>query len=416
MNTKNIIAGSIGTLVEWTDLTLYAFLAVHFAALFFPMFSDSVSLLAAFGGFAVSYLARPVGSLIFGALGDQRGRKKSLYYSLLLMGLSTAGIGLLPAYSKIGIYAPILLITFRFMQGISMGGEFLGAAVFLIEHRPQQPYLSSSWVSTASAAGMLVGEVAGLILLLPHLPEWAWRVPFLMGSVICLIGLYIRYRLSETVTFQQLLKTHALAKAPLKQIFSDYRKPLLQTATIGIYVAIYIYIYNVWWATYLLKSHAFTAFEARLLATCGQAFVVILTPVMAILAEKYPSRNFMSGGLLASLFIGPLLYVGSVYQFFSGMLLVNFLYAICLAAVTATMFKHFTDLFPPAIRYTGQTLSWSLGVAIFGGSAPALAQLLYMHHLSYLIIVYVMISILVAYYLNTPYPAAQNINLQGENL
>lgn len=395
MSKKSIIAGSIGTLVEWAEFTFYGYLVAQFSHLFFPMLVPELAILAAFGGFAVSYLARPLGSLIFGHIGDKHGRRKALSYSILLMGLVTLGIGVLPTYSAIGLYAPLLLLILRFLQGLSVGGE-LGAAVFIIEHDAQKPYLSSSWVSTASGAGMLVGGIAAVIISLPNMPTWAWRIPFCLGAGACSIGFYIRQHLSETTAYKNLVSTHGVVPFPSKTVFSQYKKPLLKTAAIGIFVALYIYIYNIWWITYVTKANYFTPLTARILANLGQACVVILTPLLALTAERYQGKRVMVNGLLGSLLIGPCLFLASIHQSFYGVLVVNVFYAVFLAAVTATMFKYFADIFPAAVRYSGQTLGWNIGVAVFGGSAPLVAQILNDYHLTAAIILYVTLSSLLA--------------------
>lgn len=393
---KHVIAGSLGTLAEWAEFTFYGYLIYHFSRLFFPMLTPELSLLAAFGGFAVSYLARPLGSFLFGHVGDKKGRQKALSYSILLMSVATFGIGILPTYQTIGLYAPALLLILRFLQGLSVGGEFTGAAVFIIEHDTQKPYLSSSWVSTSSAAGMLIGGLAAVIISLPHMPSWAWRVPFYLGACVCGVGFYIRHRLSETTIYNHLVATRSVVSIPFLTVIKHYKKPLLKTSAVGIFVALYIYIYNIWWITDVTKENYFTYLEAQSLATFGQGCVVILTPLLAWIAEKRSGKFVLQAGLAGSIVVGPLLFTVSAHQLFYWAMATYFLYAVFLAAVTATMFKYFSDIFPPAIRYTGQALGWNIGVAVFGGSAPLVAQILSFHHLTFIAIIYVIFSSLIA--------------------
>lgn len=400
MVQKNTLASSIGTLVEWAEFTFYAYLVYQFSQLFFPMLTPELSILATFGGFAVSYLARPLGGMIFGYIGDRKGRKGALSYSILLMGVATLGIGLLPTYAVLGMYAPILLLILRFLQGLSVGGEFTGAAVFIIEHDSKHPYLSSSWVSTSSAAGMLMGGAAAVIISLPGMPEWAWRVPFCIGAVTCLVGYYIRHNLSETVAYRNLQMHHSVASAPLKLLYQNFKKPLLQTATIGIFVALYIYICNIWWITYVIKANYFSQLQAHILATSGQAFVVLLVPVLALIAERWQGEKMLRGGLWGSILVGPCLFLASSHQLFYLVLVIYFFYALFLAAVNAVMFKYFADIFPTQIRYSGPAMGWSIGVAIFGGSAPMVAQILSFHHLTFVAVMYVILSSMIALWVN----------------
>lgn len=401
MYRNNTIASSIGTLVEWAEFTFYGYLVYQFSHLFFPMLSAELSLLAAFGGFAVSYLARPLGSLFFGHMGDKKGRQKALSYSILVMGIATFGIGILPTYQTLGIYAPVLLLMLRFLQGFSVGGEFTGAAVFIIEHNQKKPYLSSSWVSTSSAAGMLIGGTAALIISLPHMPDWAWRVPFCIGASACLVGFYIRNNLSETAAYQNLVINHSTASLPIKVVLSQFKKPLLQTASVGIFVALYIYICNIWWITYVIKANYFNSLQARFLATFGQGCVVILTPLLALIAERWRGKFILQAGLIGSIFIGPPLFWASNNQLFYLVMIINVFYALFLAAVTATMFKYFADIFPTSVRYTGPAMGWNIGVAVFGGSAPLVAQMLSFNHLTFVAIIYVMLSSIVALVANS---------------
>jgi len=396
MYKNNVIASSMGTLVEWAEFSFYGYLIIPFSHLFFSMLTPDLAILATFGGFAVSYLARPLGSFLFGHIGDKKGRQKALSSSLFIMSLATLGIGILPTAQTIGIYAPALLLLLRFLQGLSMGGEYTGAAVFIIEHDSQRPYLSSCWVATAAAAGMLVGGAAAVIISLPAMPEWAWRIPFYLGAGAGLIGFYIRRNLSETTPFKNLVTTHSLAPLPIKTVMSQYKRPLLQTAALGIFIALYIYIFNVWWITYVIKAQYFSALEARFLASFAQACVMILTPVMALTAERWNGKALMKSGLSGSLLIGPGLFLASVHQQFYLVMLINIFYALFLAAVTATMFKYFADIFPSPVRCTGQAIGYNIGVAIFGGSAPLLAQILSFHHLTFIAVIYVMISTLIA--------------------
>ncbi len=393
---------SIGTLIEWAEFTFYGYLIYQFSLLFFSILPPELSLLAALGGFAISYLARPLGGLIFGHIGDKKGRQKALSYSILLMGISTLGIGILPTDQTLGIYAPILLLILRFLQGFSVGGEFTGAAVFIVEHNPEKSYLSSSWVSTSSAAGMLIGGTAALIISLPHMPPWAWRIPFYMGASACLIGFYIRNNLSETAVYQNLLNNRS-TKLPIKMVLSHYKKPLLQTAMMGIFVAVYIYIYNIWWITHVTQQDYFSTLEARFLANFAQGCVVLLTPLMAIAAQKWRGKFILQAGLFGSIFVGPSLFLASHHHLFYGVMIINIFYALFLAAVTGTMFKYLSDIFPASVRCTGQAVGWSIGVAIFGGSAPLVAQALSFHHLTFVAVIYVMLISILALIVNSDF-------------
>jgi MHS family proline/betaine transporter-like MFS transporter len=394
---KSTITCSIGTLIEWAEFTFYAYMSYKFAPLFFPMFQANTAILASFGTFAISYFARPLGSILFGHIGDKHGRKKAFSLSIFLMAITTLSMGILPTYNLIGIAAPLLLILLRFLQGIAVAGEFTGAAVYMVESSNyNKPYLSSSWVSTASAAGMLLGAFAALIIALPSMPTWTWRIPFFIGSFACLLGFYIRKNLSETAEYSDLNRTHNLEKLPLITVLTNYKIQILQTAALAAFVGIYIYICNIWWASYVVEQHYFSNLEAKTLTIIGQGSVVILIPFMAILAERYSGRLIMSLGFVGAIIIAPLLFFASSTQIFYMVLAMHIVYAICNSAVTAPMFKFLADIFPASIRYTGQALGWNVSVALFGGTAPLFAQYLFSQGLNFLPGIYVSLSALTA--------------------
>lgn len=394
---KNILAGSIGTLLEWAEFTFYAYLAYKFAALFFPMLQPGLAVLASFGTFAISYIARPIGGIIFGHIGDKYGRKKAFLISIWLMAIVTLLMGLLPTYNTIGITAPIILIILRFFQGISVSGEFTGAAIYILENDNKKPYLSSSWVSTSSAAGMLCGAIAALVIALPGMPSWAWRVPFCVGFIACLLAIYIRQHLTETTEYQQTKQANMVTQTPFLVALKHYKKPLLQTMSLAAFVGIYIYTCNIWWVTYVIQHGYFSVLQAKTLVTIGQGSVVIFTPLLAIAAERYGGKLIMNIGFTGAACIAPLLFWFSSQQYLYSTTMAHIAYAFCNAAVTANMFKFLTDAFPASIRCTGQAVGWNFSVAIFAGTAPLLAQYAVTHGLNFMPMLYVSVSALIAW-------------------
>lgn len=399
-NNKIILAGSIGTLVEWAEFCFYGYLVHLFSHLFFPMLSEQAGIIAAFGAFAISYIARPIGSIIFGYMGDKLGRKKAFSSSILLMGFATLCMGLLPTYNSIGYAAPLLLMALRFLQGMAVAGEYTGAAVVIIENNTPKPYLASSWISTSSAAGMLVGSLFGVVTSLPMMPDWAWRVPFCCGFVGCLIGFYLRAKLAETPQYQQLQQTHKIAATPIKTLLKHYRAPLLKIATIAAFIGMYIYICNIWWVTYVIEKGYFTPLQARVLAAIAQGSVVVFTPLMGMLAEAWNGKKLLCLGIIGNTLVVPLLFFATSQQASTPVMVgIELLYALSNAALTAPMFKYFADIFPAPIRYSGQTIGWNVAVAIFGGTAPLIAQFLATDYLVVLVS-YVMLGGIIALLVN----------------
>ncbi|HEX6864967.1 MAG TPA: MFS transporter, partial [Thermoanaerobaculia bacterium] len=222
-----IFASSLGTVFEWYDFYLYATLAPFFAALFFPKGNDTAALLAAFATYAAGFLVRPFGALVFGRLGDLVGRKHTFLLTIVVMGASTFGVGLLPTYEAIGMAAPTILVTLRLLQGLALGGEYGGAATYVAEHASDRERGSAtSWIQTTATLGfflslLVIGTCRGLMD-----PEaftnWGWRLPFLVSLVLLIFSIYIRLKLEESPVFKQMKSQGKASKSPLKDSFLRY--------------------------------------------------------------------------------------------------------------------------------------------------------------------------------------------------
>lgn len=375
--SKNIVGSGVGTLLEWLEFSLYGYFAPTIAHLFFPKLDQASALLATFGIFAISYLARPLGAILFGYIGDRYGRKKGLVSSIILMCIATFLIGITPTYSTLGIVAPLLLMFFRFVQGIAVSGEFIGAAIFTFEHaKKNYAYVTSSWTSTFSAMGMLCAAFFAFIASTSSMPTWGWRVPFIVSALACLYGYYLRKGLTETPVFNLIKRNNQIDKAPIITAIKHNSRGILKTITIGAFVGTYIYICNVWLSTFLIEKNYFDSYHARLLVLIGQICVVFFTPIVALYADKL-SRNFFLGtGLLGSIIVSNLLFTDFINSSFLLASLAQILYALINSFVTATMFKYLSVLFLPTNRYSGQSFGWALAVAFIGGTAPLVAQFL----------------------------------------
>jgi MFS family permease len=224
---KLIIASSFGALLEWYDFYIYAALAATFGALFFPSGNDTAAFLASLATFGAGFLVRPIGALFFGRLGDRIGRKYTFMATIVLMGVATLGVGLLPSYQKIGLMAPVLLVLLRLLQGFALGGETGGAATYLAEHSPEgQRGLYTSSLQTTATLGLLssIGVVSATRALMDHasFQSWGWRVPFLVSLVLLLISVYLRTKLAESPTFQNMKQAGRLSKSPISESFGKW--------------------------------------------------------------------------------------------------------------------------------------------------------------------------------------------------
>jgi MFS family permease len=223
-----IVASSTGTIFEWYDFYLYATLAPFFAALFFPPGNDTAALLSAFATYAAGFLVRPFGAIVFGRVGDLVGRKYTFLFTILVMGLSTFAVGLLPTYATVGVWAPVLLVTLRLLQGLALGGEYGGAATYVAEHsRPGRRGFSTSWIQTTATLGfflsLLVIGLSRLWIAPAAYSDWGWRLPFLVSILLLIYSVWVRLRLNESPIFQKMKEEGKGSKSPLTDSF--FRAP-----------------------------------------------------------------------------------------------------------------------------------------------------------------------------------------------
>lgn len=365
---------SLGTLLEWAEYTFYGYMALTLSTLFFPASDTTAALMKTFGIFAVGYVMRPLGALIFGAIGDTHGRRPALMFSLLLMGFATFTIGCLPTYASIGIGAPLLLLFMRLLQGLAISGEYNGAGIFLVEKSTRNICLAGSWVSASAAGGMVMGGVAALLTSHPTAPLWAWRVPFLLGGLSCFIGIWCRKGLSESPYFSQ--TTEKIKRPSLLTMFKQYKKSFILAGAIAAFTGVFVYIGNIYVVVFLKNTVHLPINHATFFAIFGEAIVAIMIPIMAYVADKGdPYKQFRIGLCLVALF-SPVTFMLCYTGHYGFIALAMAIYGILNGTVCGPMVKILCDLFPPQIRYTGLSFAWSISAAIFAGTAPLIAEIL----------------------------------------
>jgi len=376
---RAIVGASIGNTVEWFDFATYSFLAVTLAAVFFPSGNPTAALLSTFAIFAAAFFVRPLGGLFFGPLGDKIGRQRVLATVIILMSLSTFVIGLLPPYATIGVWAPLLLVVARCLQGFSAGGEFGGASTFLAEYSPddRRGFLVS-WLEFSTLIGFLMGSILVLLLttVLPEdaLVSWGWRIPFLLAGPLGIVGLYIRLRLEDTPEFRALKESGEVARSPLRESITENWKQILQVGGLVIIQNVGFYVVLSYMTTYFQDPLGFSPTAASLSTTITLLVGMALIPPLGALSDRVGRKPL----LLASC-IG---YVVLTYPLFlllnTGNLFAAILAQVALGALLAvfisTSIAALTELFPTRVRYGGFSIGYNLSVAIFGGSSPYLAQ------------------------------------------
>lgn len=368
---KLVVVACIGTILEWAEFTFYAYIAAMISTLFFPNMNHQMGIVAAFVIFAIGYLMRPLGAILFGHLGDRLGRRTALQASIMLMGVSAVCIGLLPTYQTIGSLAPVLLLFFRCLQGLAVSGEYNGSSIFLMEHeKGSHLYLAASWTGWAASIGMMLGSVAALIVSLPGVADWAWRTPFLSGAFICLCGYFIRRKFAETPEFLDLLPSQAIKRFPLSDVLRKHYKSFFATSMLAAVLGIYIYVANVFYTTHLISVAEFQPYQAKLIVSVGALLTVLLFPWVAKLADHRGGREVMYIGLCLVILVGPALYGVSMMHSVALAVLVQIPSALAGTMLFAPAYRMVNELFPVSIRYTGVSFSWNLSMAVFGGTAP----------------------------------------------
>lgn len=378
---RTVAASMIGTAVEFYDFSIYGVAAsLVFAHLFFPDVSDFVGTLLSLSTFAIAFAARPVGAAVFGHFGDKVGRKGTLFVTLMLMGVSTVGIGLLPTYAQVGIWAPILLVFLRLVQGFSLGGEQSGAMLMSVESAQEKRRgLFGAFVNSGAGWGLLLANLVFLVMSLlsaEAFQSWGWRVPFLLSAVLVGVGLYIRLRLEESPEFEQLKKVGEVRRMPLLEVFqSNWRQVVLlavglMASGVSYYVAI---VYSLSYGTTALGQTRGTMLSLVLLMT---VLMITLVPLVGWLSDRWGSasrRRIFVGSALA--------LTGTSFVWFSllqtrqyGLMLLGFVVlflAYCAnIAVTPTFFAL---AFPAHVRYSGMAIGFTLGTVLGASIAPLVA-------------------------------------------
>ncbi len=376
-------ASAVGTAVEWYDFFIYGTAAaVVFGPQFFPQASELAGTLAAFATFAVGFVARPLGGAVMGHYGDRLGRKFMLVWSLMLMGLATLGIGLLPTYATIGIWAPVLLTTLRFVQGFALGGEWGGAALMSVEHAPEgRRGLFGSFMALGLPAGIVLSNLVFLLASVAVPPErfaaWAWRVPFLASAALVAVGLYVRVGIEESPIFARVLAAREARRAPVLDVIRQNGRTILLAA--GSYLAISTlgYVVLVYFVTYATRQLGLPL--ATVLGVVVTAALAAVAPIVyfARWSDRVGRLRVARLGLglqvLSAAILFPLIDTGSVGLItlaISGTLFVQGLYLGPQPAL-------FAELFPAATRYSGASLSLTLGTILGGAVAPFIATALY---------------------------------------
>jgi MFS family permease len=380
-----ILASSAGTVIEWYDFYIFGSLAAVISGVFYPETNQTISLLKWLATFAVGFAVRPFGALVFGRIGDLVGRKYAFMVTLLIMGGSTAAIGLLPGSNTLGLLAPILLVTLRLLQGLALGGEYGGAAVYVAEHSPDgKRGFYTSFIQTTATLGLFLSLI--VILLTKHsmsdadFKAWGWRIPFLLSSILVVVSYYIRARMAESPLFARLKAEGKTSTAPLTESYGTAERwkiffIVLLGATAGQAVVWYTgQFYALLFLQTVLKVPVDTAYKIVAIS------LVLATPFFVVfgsLSDRIGRKKIiMAGCLLAALTYLPIYHAMAAaadplnFWALVGLMFVQVLYVTMVYGPIAAFL---VESFPARIRYTSLSLPYHFGNGWFGGFTPVIA-------------------------------------------
>ncbi len=371
-----LFACILGNALEFYNFVIYGAFAVTIARLYFPDIDPKISLFASLGTFASGFLMRPFGGAFFGYIGDRLGRKKALSLSIILMGIPSFIIGILPTYAEIGMLAPLLMIGCRLIQGLSAGGEYNGAAIFALEHVGKKfPGFTGGLISASCVMGAIAGTVLAKLIIQFGTSSMLWRLPFILGGFVCLLGVYIRRNIEESPAFNEAKKrtkeqNTTNQKFPLISVFKNRKKAMLATICIGASDGILCYtlfgFLNIYLSIYI-GMELELALESSIY---GLFSCMLASPLMGYILDKIGGSNFFQIVCpIVALAVYPIFNLIQSQDFYT-VVVAQILFGIATASISGAFHAYVQTLFPVQERYSGISFSFNIGSALFGGTAP----------------------------------------------
>ncbi|WP_158635086.1 MFS transporter [Tsukamurella asaccharolytica] len=373
-----IVASAAGNFVEWFDFSIYGLAAATLATVFFAPGSESTGLLGVFAVYGVAFLARPAGAVFFGRIGDRLGRRAALSLSIIIMGASTAAIGLLPGWATVGVAAPALLVLCRLMQGFSAGGEYSGAVTFVVEHAPERR--RGLWLGLLGMS-TLAGPTAATMVILgaksisgDAYADWGWRLPFLLGGVIAIIGLFLRRGVEESPVFQKAQAEEPVSnRGSLGELLRLYWRPIVVVAVYFATVGVIAHMFLGYIPTYMTTVGGVGMQEALAIMTVLSIIGMALTPITGTLTDRIGRRPLLRLGLagVVVLMVPAYLLVGTGHPILMGIGLLGFMIPMGLLGSGALAIL---EILPARVRYSGIAIPYNVTYAVFAGTAPLVSE------------------------------------------
>lgn len=373
-SAKALVAGCVGNFVEWYDFAIYAYSVPIIATLFFPEGNRTLAILGAFMLYGVAFLARPLGGIFWGNLGDRAGRRDVLAATVVIMGGATMLIGFLPTYTSIGLLAPILLAALRMVQGFSSGGEYTGSISLVAEFAPENrrgffTSIATTFTTLPSLLGAMTVLGTSAILGAETYASWGWRVPFLIGGPLALVGLFIRLRMEETPAFKA-VQERRVERAPVRKAIRDHRRSIALIFAIASLSAVGVYTLEAYFVTYLQEIVGFSQTAAILTNFVALFVTVPVVPLVGLLGDRIGRKPLLYTGAAGFIFLSVPAYLlaggGGVFTAILGQMLIGLSWSLVVSAVAVTQ----AEIFPTRVRYSGASIGYNLGFMIFGGTVP----------------------------------------------
>ncbi len=375
IHKRSTIAGMFGNIMEWYDFAVFGFLAPYLSSVFFPADDTLAGLIKTYGVFAAGYLMRPLGGLLFGHIGDRYGRKQALQISIYMMAVPTVLVGLLPTHAEIGTNAAVLLIALRLIQGVSVGGEFMGSVSYLVENAaPNRRGFNGSLAFGSAVLGILSGSAVVTLLSaqMSHdvIVNWGWRIPFLAGVLILIIGVWLRRNMIESPAFTELKDQDKLDRNPLGTVLKEMPLRVLQLIVIILLLGTSFYMLFVWMPTYLSQIIEPPVPHALRVNTLSMLLLVVMIPVAGWLSDQWGRKKMLiTASALMAISAYPL-FLMIEHANMVAALAIQCTFALMVAVVQGSTPTLMVEMFPARNRYCATGLGYNVTLALFGGTAP----------------------------------------------